>query len=143
MPLYFYKAQNVQVSKNEEVCGTVQNKTAHYKIISDSGGNSYIFFCDLSGAAICTEKAYSAPTPEKELSLAWESEGKQNFQFCHKCGRWVIDALFNADALECVSCAPWEDTPKFCKFCGAKVAGNDALCKKCGKQLSYGGSKDG
>ena len=77
--------------------------------------------------------------PAKELELAWEKEGKKNFQLCHKCGKWVIDAMYNADALECVGCAPWEDTPEFCKFCGMKVSATDSVCPSCGEHLIYGG----
>lgn len=119
-----------------------KNKTAAYKIISDSGGNRYRFYCDLSGALLCTTKPYREPAPDKELLLAWETEGKSHFCLCHKCGKWVIDAMYNADALECVACAPWENTPDYCKFCGEKVSASDTVCPKCGKQLIYGGSFD-
>lgn len=119
-----------------------KNKTAAYKIVSDAGGNRYRFYCDLSGALLCTTSPYHAETPERELTLAWETEGKKHFSLCHKCGKWVIEAMFNADALECVGCAPWENTPEFCKFCGAKVAPSDAVCPRCGKQLIYGGGFD-
>ena len=117
-----------------------KKKTAHYKIIADSGGNRYKFFCDLTGALQCTTQAYSADDPEEELELAWKSEGVRNFQICHKCGKWVIDAMYNADALECVACAPWENTPEYCKFCGTKVSGSHSVCPKCGKLLIYGGT---
>jgi len=96
----------------------------------------------LSGALLCTTKPYSAETPERELELAWENEGRKHFDLCHKCGKWVIEAMFNADALECVACAPWENTPEYCKFCGKKVSASDAVCPACGKQLIYGGSFD-
>ena len=29
-----------------------KRKTAHYKVIADSGGNRYKFFCDLTGADV-------------------------------------------------------------------------------------------
>lgn len=120
----------------------LKTKTAHYKIVADSGGNRYKFFCDLSGASFSTAQIYNESDPDTELALAWETEGKQNFQLCHKCGKWVIDAMYNADALECVSCAPWENTPEYCKFCGTKVSGTDTVCPKCGKILIYGGNFD-
>ena len=119
-----------------------KKKTAHYKIITDSGGIRYKFFCDLSGALLCTTQVYHDEDPEKELGLAWEKEGKKNFQRCHKCGKWVIDAMYNADALECVCCAPWESTPEFCKFCGTKVSPTDVVCPNCGEHLIYGGTFD-
>ena len=45
---------------------------ATYKIVADAGGNIYKFYCDLSGALVCTTKPYKADTPEEELQLAWE-----------------------------------------------------------------------
>ena len=119
-----------------------KKKTAAYKIITDSGGNRYKFYCDLTEALLCTTKSYHADTPERELELAWNTEGKAHFNLCHKCGKWVIEAMFNADALECVACAPWENTPEYCKFCGTKVSASDDVCPKCGKQLIYGGCFD-
>ena len=119
-----------------------KRKTAHYKVIADSGGNRYKFFCDLTGALLCTTRTYNEADTDTALELAWETEGKKNFQFCHKCGKWVIDAMYNADALECVACAPWENTPEYCKFCGAKVSVTDAVCPKCKEHLIYGGSFD-
>ena len=91
-----------------------KKKTAAYKIITDSGGNRYKFYCDLTGALLWTTKPYHADTPMKELELAWNTEGKAYFNLCHKCGKWVMEAMFNADALECVACAPWENTPEYC-----------------------------
>ena len=44
--------------------------TAKYKIIADSGGNRYRFFCDVSGMAVCTTKPIRAETQEAELKLA-------------------------------------------------------------------------
>ena len=88
-----------------------KRKTAHYNVIVDSGGNRYKFFCDLIGARFSTTRVYNEAYLDTELELAWETEGKKNFQLCQKCGKWVIDAMYNADALECVACAPWENTP--------------------------------
>ena len=119
-----------------------KKRTAAYKMVSDSGGNRYKFYCDLSGALLCTTEPYHAQTPLQELELAWNTEGKKHFNLCHRCGKWVIEAMYNADALECVACAPWENTPEYCKFCGAKVSASDAVCPRCGRQLIYGGSFD-
>ena len=61
-----------------------ERRTAIYKIITDSGGNRYTIFCDLTGALVCTtKKTYKADTPEQELLLAWEKEGKKHFNICH------------------------------------------------------------
>ena len=119
-----------------------QTRTAAYKILADAGGTRYRFFCDLSGAVLCTTKAYQADSPEQELALAWACEGKKHFCLCQKCGKWVMEAMYNADALECVACAPWENTPEYCKSCGTKVSAFDTVCPQCGKQLIYGGSFD-
>ena len=33
-----------------------ENKIAKYKIITDTGGNRYRFYCETSGAVVCTTK---------------------------------------------------------------------------------------
>ena len=119
----------------------MKNKTtAKYKIVPEVSGNRYYFFCDISGALICITKPYKANSPEKELSLAWEFEGKEHFNKCHKCGNWVTNVMYNADVLECVDCAPWESKPNFCKFCGEAVTGDEDICLSCGEHLRYQGS---
>lgn len=70
-----------------------------YQVISDASGNRYHFFCEASGALGCTTNPTRAKTSEEELRLAWEIEGRKQFNQCHQCGRWVIDAMFNADVL--------------------------------------------
>lgn len=114
---------------------------ATYKIVSDAGGNIYKFYCDLSGALVCTTKPYKADTPEEELQLAWENEGKQHFNSCHNCGKQVSNAMFNVEVLECVECAPIEAEVKFCKNCGAKIEDPNKLCPACGKPLVYYGKE--
>lgn len=114
-----------------------ENKIAKYKIIADTGGNRYRFYCEASGAAVCTTKPVKAETPEKELLLAWE-EGKENFSLCPRCGRLVCDAMYNADVCECVDCAPWENKPKFCKKCGAEIHKGNVFCTGCGARARYG-----
>lgn len=116
-----------------------KTKTATYKIISDSSGRTVQFFCDASGMLLCTVDAVKAASEEDALRIAWEKEGKKHFNLCHKCGRWVSAVMYNADTLECVDCSPWEDAPKFCKTCGAKVSSGDVYCPKCGAELKYGG----
>ncbi len=115
-----------------------ETQTAKYKIIIDSGGNRYRFFCEASGAAVCTTKPVRADTQEKELALAWESEGKQYFNRCQKCGRFVCDTMYNADVCECVDCTPWEKTPNYCTKCGRKIPLGDTFCSECGKRTMYG-----
>ena len=112
--------------------------TAKYRIIADSGGSRYRFFCDVSGMVLCTTKPIRGDTQEEELKMAWESEGKQHFNRCAKCGRWVSDPMYNADMLQCVDCAPWQEKPNYCTHCGKKISGNDRFCEACGMRLRYG-----
>lgn len=118
-----------------------EKKTANYSVIPTESGNRYTFLCDISGAVVCTTEAVIAKTPEDELMFAWNNEGKNHFNRCHKCGRWVIDAMYNADVLECVDCAPYETDPKYCKSCGTKVTGSSKRCSVCGNPLVYDGSE--
>lgn len=112
-----------------------KNKTARYRIISDTGGNRYRFYCEQSGMAMVTTEPVRADAPEEELLLAWESEGRQYFNRCGKCGKWVSDAMFNLDASACVICIPWEEPPVFCPHCGARVPPSDDFCRGCGAKL--------
>ena len=117
-----------------------ERKTALYKMISEPNGNRYRFYCDASGALACTTKeAYKADTPEQELQIAWEKEGREVFNQCHKCGKYVIDAMYNAEVLECVQCAPYEMVPNYCKTCGAKIENPSRKCPACGNLLVYEG----
>ena len=116
-------------------------KTAAYKIITDSGENRYRFYCELSGALACTTEPIREKTPEEELQIAWETVGRKHFNLCHKCGRWVIDAVYNADAWECVECAPYEAEPNFCKNCGVKIEKPARKCPACGHKLVYEGKE--
>ena len=115
-----------------------EHATAKYRIIADSGGSRYRFFCDVSGMVLCTTKPVREDTQEEELKMAWELEGKQHFNRCAKCGRWVSDPMYNADMLQCVDCAPWQEKPNYCTHCGKKLSGNDRFCEACGTRLRYG-----
>jgi len=120
-----------------------EKKTATYKIIPDADKNRYTFFCDLSGALVLTTaNTYKADTPEQELMLAWEKEGKTHFNLCRKCGSLVIDAMFNPDVLTCVKCTPIEDYPDYCPKCGAKTSDAAYFCHKCGSVLLYEGEDE-
>jgi len=118
----------------------VENRqTASYKVIADAGGIRYQFFCDLSGAHICTTRPVWADKPEQALKIAWETEGRQEFNRCENCGKWISDAMFNADVHECVECSPWEDPPRYCHHCGKKLLELKRCCPQCGVQLQYEG----
>jgi len=113
--------------------------TAAYKVIADSGGDRFQFFCDLSGTRVCTTRIIRADTPEKALEIAWETEGRKEFNHCSKCGNWVSDVMFNAGVNECVECAPWENYPLYCPQCGKRITDTNRFCPKCGSQLRYEG----
>lgn len=118
----------------------MRNKeTADYKIIATPDGNCYCFYCDLSGAIVCTTKPFRRQTAEEELTAAWQTEGRAQFNQCQKCGKWVSDTMFNADVLECVACAPWENEPNYCAQCGHKLSGASNTCPHCGTSLRYEG----
>ena len=115
-------------------------RTVKYKIIADTDGNRYKFFCAASGMALCITRPIRAQTQTEELRLAWESEGKYHFNKCTKCGKYVSDAMYNADVLRCVDCAPWEKNPKYCAHCGKEILSyGNKYCKACGARLRYRG----
>ena len=87
--------------------------------------------------AMVTTKRYPGTDPERELETAWNNEGRSHFNLCHKCGKWVCDAMYNADVMHCADCTPWENKPKYCSLCGIKVAISDIFCRKCGARLQY------
>lgn len=117
----------------------LRNKTAEYKAVMDGGGWRFLFYCQVSGAHACTTKEIYFGEPEEALASAWKEEGCQYFNQCHRCGSWVIDALYNAEVLECVDCAPYEAEPRFCKACSAGIKTPGKHCIHCGCKLIYEG----
>ncbi len=111
-------------------------QTAAYRILSDAGGSRYQFFCDASGALCCTTAPVRADTQPEELLLAWQ-QARPVFNLCRKCKHWVCDAMYNADVLECVDCAPWEGSPHYCSSCGSGIPEGDTFCRSCGARLQY------
>ncbi len=112
------------------------DKIAAYKIINDSGGSRYRFFCDLSGARVYTSDLIKEEADDKTLEKVWEM-ARSEFNRCEKCGRFVSDTMYNADTFMCVDCSPWENPPKFCKHCGKPAPRPDVFCRKCGFALRY------
>ena len=119
-----------------------KNKTASFKINKTPSGNIYEFFCDLSHALVYSSKPIRADNPEEELMCAWGEGGKEYFNRCQKCGKWVIDAMYNPDVWSCVQCVPIEDYPDYCPVCGAKTQELSNFCHVCGAKLFYGGEEE-
>lgn len=115
-----------------------RRKTARFRITEGPDGNRYRFYCDVSGALVCTTGPVFMDSREKELEFAWESEGRKCFNLCHKCGKWVSDAAYNPETLECVECSPWEEETAYCPHCGALAGEGDIFCCKCKNRLRYG-----
>lgn len=99
-------------------------------------GGRYRFFCELSGAAVHTTGPIHGGGGDP-LYLAWELDGKQHFNRCERCGRWISDVMYNADTGQCVGCSPWEEAPAFCSRCGAETVPADVYCRSCGEKLQY------
>lgn len=119
-----------------------KNKTASFKINKTPSGNIFEFFCDLSHALVYSSKPIRADNPEEELMRAWGEGGKEYFNRCQKCGKWVIDAMYNPDVWSCVQCVPIEDYPDYCPVCGAKTQELSNFCHVCGAKLFYGGEEE-
>ncbi len=119
-----------------------EKKTAIHKVLTDGGGYRFMFYCDLSGAHVCTTRGIYCGDPQNEaLQAAWQAEGRSHFNHCRQCGKWVIETMYNVDVLECVACAPFEAEAKFCKNCGAKIEEPTKPCPTCGKPLTYSGKE--
>lgn len=113
--------------------------TAEYQHTPEETGNRYHFRCGVTGARFSTAQTYHAATPQQELLLAWQTEGRSHFNQCQRCGNWVVDAAYNPLVLECVVCAPFEEEARFCPSCGARVTSRTRLCPQCAAPLYYEG----
>lgn len=118
-----------------------ERKRARYKVTEENGGRTFTFLCDLSGAVLRKTEPICEADPSEEYELAWSS-AKPYINSCHKCGRNVIDSLYNAETMECVKCSPWQKTPVYCADCGAKLSENDLYCAVCGKRIRREGVDD-
>ena len=118
------------------------SKTANYKAVADQAGHRFLFYCQISGAHVRITKEIYPGQLEEALGLAWKEEGCWRFNQCRRCGKWVIDAVFNTEVLECVECAPYESEPKFCKTCGMKIRKPARCCQHCGNKLIYAGVEE-
>ena len=116
-----------------------EERIARYDILTGTKGKQYRFRCDVSGEMIClTNPVHAAESAGQELMSVWESEGRQHFNRCRRCGRWVSDAAYNAATLACIECSPWEeDHPLYCFWCGERAAQGQIFCEGCGHRLQY------
>lgn len=112
--------------------------TAPYKRFKTQNGVRFKFYCGITGALACESQEYGDEN-EDTLMLAWENDGRRHFEFCHKCGKWVISAAYNPEVFECTDCAPFEHETNFCKYCGARVDADLRFCPACYKKLHYEG----
>lgn len=115
-----------------------EDRPARYIRICGPDGARYRFFCEASGAAVCTTEPVSAESPHREPLLAWERQGRRHFNRCSKCRRWVCDVMYNPDTGQCVLCSPWEEAPVFCCGCGAPAVAGERYCRRCGQRFRYG-----
>lgn len=112
--------------------------TAAYRVLKDSGGMRFRFFCEGSGAAVCTTPSMPLQPVEDALEVAWRTQAREHFNRCQRCGKWVADVMYNPNTLECVQCSPWEEKPTFCPQCGKMVLNDGVFCHHCGARLQYG-----
>lgn len=113
--------------------------TAAYQLLPEKDGNRYRFQCGVTGARFLTRQIYRGDSPQQELLLAWQTEGRGYFNQCQRCGEWVVDAAYNPLVLECVVCSPFEEEVRFCKSCGVRVPRGSRMCSSCGASLYYEG----
>lgn len=113
---------------------------ARYKVISGDQGKKYTFYCECSGALVHTTDWIQADTSEKALEIAWQDTVEKYFNRCSKCGRWVMDAMYNVDELQCVECAPYKDDLEDVRYnllerygFGPNIMKKKKICTKCGK----------
>ncbi len=75
---------------------------------------------------------------EAYSNILSQAEGRQRFNRCRRCRRWVSDAAYNATTLACVECSPWEeDYPLYCSQCGETASEGEIFCRACRCRLQY------
>lgn len=135
--IYRWKSNQKIIKRRGDSMVVKGANTAKYRILEHEEGNQYQFICEASNMVMCTTMPIHGKTPEEELEIAWKEEGRQYFEQCRRCGKWVSDVMYNADTAECVICSPWEEFPSFCPDCGTRVPQTDVYCHKCGRKLLY------
>jgi hypothetical protein len=89
----------------------------------------------LSGAAVHTTGFICANTEKDALNIA-KKEARPYFNCCKECGLWISDAVYNIEESQCVNCAPFTVTPRYCPECGSPMKAGSDKCPRCG--LAWG-----
>lgn len=114
------------------------NRPPSFTRIFGPDGIRYRFFCEASGTAVYTTDIISDIPSRDSVNTAWEQQGRQHFNRCQQCGRWVCNVMYNTDTGRCVLCSPWEESPAYCSGCGALAVSGERYCRRCGQRLRYG-----
>ena len=64
----------------------------------------FTFFCELCDHSHTTGRIRAESVAEARGIAA--REARLLFNRCHACGRWVCDAHYNEDIMQCVICVP-------------------------------------
>jgi len=75
--------------------------TAIYMVIPSEGGHRYRFLCEDTVTPVCTTSVYASPDPFQTALTAWEKEGRQHFELCPRCGKWIAADSYPAHASHC------------------------------------------
>ena len=115
-------------------------KTATYRVVTDAGGRSFRFYCDLSGELCCVTKPLRADTEQAALALAWETEGRWHFNRCPACGR--ANRAQDTHCTDCGAALPektlydlYRARHRCCLSCGVVVTDVAVYCPECGTRL--------
>jgi len=73
-------------------------------VTAGEGGYRVQLFCALCDYVYTSD--WIKATSEEEAYRLAEPEAKLKINGCHKCGNWICDEHYNADAQMCTSCAP-------------------------------------
>jgi hypothetical protein len=77
---------------------------ALYTVTNENGAYQFHFHCACCGEGHTTGNI-RADSLEAAVALAWK-EAREDFNGCHKCGKWICDNHYNMDEFMCTDCAP-------------------------------------
>ncbi len=78
--------------------------TAKYIMTSEDGYFRFKFCCGICENTFVTGRI-SAASADEAFKLA-ANEGRNHFNRCYQCKRWVCDWHYNEDEMVCEDCAP-------------------------------------